>query len=367
MSTSIPIARPSIGPEEVAAVDSVLQSGILASGPRTEVFEHAFADYVGTHHGIATNSGTAALMVALQGLGVGPGDEVITVPFTFIASVNAIIFTGAKPVFVDVDERDFNLDPTQLASALTAHTKAVEVVHLYGQTADMDPIMDFCKSNGLLLIEDACQAHGASYRGKRAGSIGDAGCFSFYPTKNMTTGEGGMITTNNDQLNQSCRIIRNHGSSRRYFHETLGYNFRMTDIAAAIGIEQLKRLESANEQRRRNAEFYLDALHGLPGVVLPRTFAERQHAWHQFTLRITAQCPVSRDGLVEELTNLGIGTGVYYPLPVHEQEWLKKLGDWPSMPVSERLANEVVSIPVHPRLTELELQFVVNSIRRICA
>jgi perosamine synthetase len=363
----ISMAKPSIGPEEISAVAAAMQSGILASGPRTKVFEQSFAEYIGVPHAIATNSGTAALMVALQALGLGHGDEVITVPFTFIASVNAIIYTGATPVFVDVDTADYNMDPSQLQSVLSPHSRAVEVVHLYGQTPDMEPIMDFCKQNGLLLIEDACQAHGANYRGRQAGSIGDVGCFSFYPTKNMTTGEGGMITTSSELLDSQCRIIRNHGSSRRYYHDVLGYNFRMTDISAAIGIEQLKKLDAANARRQENSRYYLDALRNIAGVILPHVFPERQHAWHQFTLRVTAQCRISRDQLAADLAELGIETAVYYPLPVNQQTWLQKVGTWPTMPVAEMLSREVLSIPVHPGLGETDLQFVADAIRRLCS
>jgi dTDP-4-amino-4,6-dideoxygalactose transaminase len=362
----INIASPDIGEEEIRGVTDVLRSGVLASGPRVVELEQAFARFVGTAHAVATNSGTAALMVALQALGIGPGDEVITSPFTFIASANAILYTGAKPVFVDAREEDFNLDPEQLESALTPRTKAVMPIHLYGQTADMDPITTFCQTHNLHLVEDACQAHGAAYRDKKAGSFG-VGTFSFYPTKNMTTSEGGMITLDDEALAHTCGMIRNHGSQKRYYHDLLGFNFRMTDIEAAIGLAQFAKLEQANEKRRANARFYREALEDIPGLVLPQELPGRTHVWHQFTLRVTAECKVSRDGLAEELGKRGIGTAIYYPLPIHQQVWFQKLrGDWGRFPVAECLCQEVLSVPVHPKLSKEDLEEVAEAVKEIC-
>ena len=362
----INIASPDIGEEEIRGVTDVLRSGVLASGPRVIELEQAFARFIGTAHAIATNSGTAALMVALQALGIGPGDEVVTSPFTFIASANAILYTGAKPVFVDVQEEDFNLDPEQLESALTPRTKAVLPIHLYGQTAEMDPIVTFCQTHNLHLVEDACQAHGATYGGKKAGSFG-VGTFSFYPTKNMTTSEGGMITLDDEALAHTCDMIRNHGSQKRYYHEILGFNFRMTDIEAAIGLAQLAKLERNNERRKANARFYGEALKDVPGIVLPQELPGRTHVWHQFTLRVTAECKVTRDGLAEDLGKRGIGTAIYYPLPLHQQVWFQKLGnDWGRFPVAERMSREVLSVPVHPKLSQDDVTIVAESIREIC-
>jgi len=361
----INISQPDIDQEEIKAVEEVLISGMLTSGPKVAELEKDFASFIGTKFAIATNSGTSALMVALQSLGIGPGDEVITVPFSFIATTNAILYTGAEPVFVDISEKDFNLDPVWLKQALSQRTKAVLVVHLYGQPADLDSILDFTEKHGLLLIEDACQAHGATYKGKKVGSFG-TGTFSFYPTKNMTTGEGGMITTDDSELYQRAVMIRNQGQSKRYYHEVLGYNFRMTDIAAAIGLAQFKKLNRNNQRRKLNAEFYLKNLQGIPGIILPLTFPEREHAWHQFTIRVSGQARKSRDELADYLSNKGISTGVYYPLPIHRQKSMIGLKGWGKYPVSEKMAQEVLSLPVHPKLSEEELNYIVERIREAC-
>jgi perosamine synthetase len=361
----INIAAPDIGAEEIQGVTEVLKSGILACGPKTAEFEKRFAQYTGTQHAVGMNSGTAALMVALQALGVGPGDEVITVPFTFIASANSILYVGAKPVFVDIREDDFNMEPSLLKGALTSHTKAVMPIYLYGQTAEMGPIVDFCQKHGLHLVEDACQAHGATCKGKMAGSFG-VGCFSFYPTKNMTTSEGGMVTLDDPALAHLCDMIRNHGSEKRYYHDMLGFNFRMTDIEAAIGLAQLAKLPGNNEKRKANARFYAEALQDVAGIVLPRELSGREHAWHQYTIRVIPSCKVNRDTLAEELGKRGIGTAVYYPLPLHKQVWFQKIGTWGSFPVAERMSQEVLSIPVHPKLSQTDLEDVAEAVQEIC-
>ncbi len=361
----INIAQPDIGDEEIQKVAEILKSGTLASGPQVKEFEKQFAAFVGTERSLAVSSGTAALMIAMQAIGIGPGDEVITVPFTFIATVNSILYAGAQPVFVDVLETDFNMNPSALESAITPHTKAVLPVDLYGQTADMAPIIVLCQKRGLVLIEDACQAHGARYQGQMAGGFG-IGTFSFYPTKNMTTGEGGMITLNDADLAWKCDLIRNHGQVQRYYYDSIGYNFRMTDIAAALGIVQLGKLQFNNARRKENASFYLQALKNIPGLILPAELSGREHVWHQFTIRVTPECKVTRDTLVSQLAERGIGTAIYYPLPVHQQAWLKSLGGWGEFPVAERLSREVLSIPIHPRLSQTELEQVVESIWEIC-
>lgn len=361
----INISQPDITQEEIEAVREVLLSGILASGPKVEEFEKEFATFIGTKFAIATNSGTSALMIALQALGIGRGDEVITVPFSFIATTNAILYTGAEPVFVDISEEDFNLAPKLLESALSERTKAVLVVHLYGQPANMDPIMEFVRKHGLYLIEDACQAHGAAYMGKRVGSFG-VGAFSFYPTKNMTTGEGGMVTTDDPEVYKKAIILRNHGQTKRYYHEILSYNFRMTDIAAAIGLVQLKKLEKNNQKRKKNAEFFLKKLQGLEGIILPKIFPGREHVWHQFTIRVSQGAKISRDGLAEFLHNNGVSTGIYYPLPIHLQKSMANGKKWGEFPVSLRVSREVLSLPVHPKLREEDLNFIVEKVQEAC-
>lgn len=261
----IPISLPLLGEEEKRAVLETIDSGQLAQGRRVKAFEEAFAAVCGVRHAIATSSGTTALHAAVLAHGIGPGDEVITTPFTFIASANAAIFVGARPVFVDIDERTYNIDPGRIEAAISPRTKAILPVHLFGNPCDMETIMDIAAKHGLVVIEDACQAHGATVGGRKVGSFG-TGCFSFYPTKNITTAEGGIITTNDDELADRVRLIRSHGQRERYYHEMIGYNFRMTEIQAAIGLVQLGKLEQFNVARRTHAE-YLTAR--LRGVIVP--------------------------------------------------------------------------------------------------
>jgi len=301
----IPVARPLVGEEEKEAVLAVLESGQLAQGSRTEAFEQAFATYIGTKHAIAVNSGTAALIVALQAHGVGPGDEVITSPFSFIATATSILACGARPVFADIDPFDLNLDPATVEAAITPRTKAVMPVHIFGHPARITEIADLCAARGLSLVEDAAQAHGAEHQGRRVGGFG-SGCFSFYPTKNMTTGEGGIITTGDDEVARMCRVIRNHGQERRYHHEYLGLNWRMTDLAAAIGNVQLGHLEEWNEARIRNAGALSNRIRTLElpagAVRLPEVRPGDRHVFHQFTIRLAT----GRDGVQQRLQAAGV-------------------------------------------------------------
>ncbi len=286
--------------------------------------------------------------------GIGPGDEVITTPFTFIASANAAIFAGAKPVFVDIDERTYNMDPGRIEAAISPRTKAILPVHLFGNPCAMEAIMDIATEHGLAVIEDACQAHGATVGGRRVGSFG-TGCFSFYPTKNITTAEGGIITTNDDQVADRARLIRSHGQRERYYHEMIGYNFRMTEIQAAIGLVQLGKLEQFNAARRAHAE-YLTAR--LKGVVAPIATPGCEHVYHQYTIRV----PDRRDALADHLREQGIGTMIYYPVPVHKQVAYQRLGYEDHLPVAERASREVLSLPVHPALTREELDHIVEGV-----
>lgn len=352
----IPIAKPLLGEEEKRAVLEVLDSGIISQGPKVEEFEKKFAEFIGVKHAIATSNGTTALHVALLARGIGPGDEVITTPFTFIATANAIKMAGATPIFVDIEEESFNINPDLIETVITPKTKAIMPVHLYGRAAQMDKIIEIARKYNLLVIEDACQAHGAEFAGKKVGSFRDS-CFSFYPTKNMAVGEGGMITTNDDEVAKKVRMLINHGSEKRYYHDLVGYNYRMTDLAAAIGIEQLKKLPSFNEKRKRNAQYLSMQLPRTKGIIAPEVVDG--HVFHQYTIRITNDFPLSRDQVLERLKEKEIGSAVFYPVPIHKQ---KAYAEYSSQffPVAERLAQEVISLPVHPSVTEEELQYIVN-------
>ena len=355
----IPIAQPQIGPEEQARVAETLASGSLAQGPRVRELEERFAALVGVPHAVATSSGTTALHLALLAAGVGEGDEVITSPFTFIASGTSILYTGARPVFVDVDARSFMITPDAIDVAVTPRTKAIMPVSLYGQPADLPAIEAIAERRGIALIEDAAQSHGASIDGRASGSFGQ-GVFSFYPTKNMTTGEGGMITTADGALAEWARLRREHGMKVRYHHDVLGYNFRMTDIHAAIGLAQLEKLAGFNVRRIETAARYSAELRG---VVTPWVRPGTTHVFHQYTLRV-----LKRDAFVDALRDRGVGTGVYYPIPIHRQKPFAELGyDAQSFPVSEQLCEEVVSIPVHPGLSDADVDRVIEVVNAVAA
>jgi dTDP-4-amino-4,6-dideoxygalactose transaminase len=355
----IPIARPQMGEEEKERVWEALSSGSLAQGPRVLEFEAAFAAYVGAEHAVAASSGTTALHLALLGYGIGEGDEVITVPFTFIASANSILYTGARPVFVDINPGDFTMDPALVEAAITPRTKAVMPVSLYGQPADMPAIADIAERHGLAVVEDAAQAHGAAIGDRRSGTWG-AGTFSFYPTKNMTTGEGGMVTTNDAELAERIRLLREHGMKVRYHHDVLGYNFRMTDIAAAIGLAQIGKLEGYNARRRAIAARY-DA--ELSGVITPRVRTGVTHVYHQYTILVR-----ERDAFAERLRERGVGSAIYYPIPVHRQKPFQALGYGDaSFPVTDRLTDLVLSIPVHPSLSDDEVASVIGAVNETAA
>lgn len=355
----IPISKPSITDAEKSAVMEVLDSGILAMGPRTAKFEEAFASTFNVKHAIAVTSGTTALHIALLANGVGPGDEVITTPFTFAATVNSILYVGAKPVFVDIDEETFNLDLAQVEELITPRTKALLPVHLYGYVCDMDRMQAIAEKHDLKIIEDACQAVGATYKDKFAGSFG-TGTFSFYATKNLMSGEGGMITTNDDQVAELCKMIRSHGMKRRYYHEMIGYNYRMTDIQAALGLVQLQRLPEFNEKRRQNAAYFNSK---IESVITPTVKEDYCHVWHQYTVRINHGR--DRDAAVEKLTAAGIGTGIYYPIPAHHQPHIKEVVGEVSLPVAEQMAKEVISLPVHPQLSQEDLNTIVTEVNKL--
>ena len=355
----IPISKPYIGDEERQALLAVLESGMLAQGARTEEFEKLFAKTCDVKHAIATSSGTTALHTALLAHGVGPGDEVITTPFTFIASVNSILYTGARPVFVDIEDDTFNIDADQVERAVSRRTKAIMPVHLYGQVCDMDALKSIAERHNLAIIEDACQAVGATYRGRKAGSFG-TGVFSLYATKNIMSAEGGMITTDDDEIAQRCQLLRNHGMKRRYHYEMLGYNYRMTDLHASIGLAQLKRLEEFTEKRCANASYLNER---IESVKTPVTKPGRGHVWHQYTVRIDGGR--DRDVAVERLKEGGIGTGIFYPIPAHQHAYMREIVGDIRLPVAEEMAKEVISLPVHPQLSRSDLDTIIEEVNKL--
>jgi len=355
----ISIAKPLIGEEEIEEVEKVLKSGFIAQGPKVAEFEEAFASYVGAEHAVAVSSGTTALHLSLLAAGVKDGDEVITTPFSFAATGNCALYVGARPVFVDIDPKTYNINPELIEGAITKKTKAILPVHLYGQPAKMDSINTIAKEHDLVVIEDAAQAHGAMFQDKKVGSLGDMGCFSFYPTKNMTTSEGGMITTNNPEMADKARILRAHGEKERYQHEILGYNFRMTDIAASIGLVQLKKLDGFNQKRIENAEYLTEHIKVLNGIKPPYVSPEVRHVFHQYTIRVEDG---KRKDIMEYLNQEGIGTGIHYPIPIYKQKLYQDLGYHDKCPETEKAASEVLSLPVHPALSIEELEKIVISL-----
>ena len=343
-----------IKPEIDAAIARVLDNGLYVLGPEVQNFENEFAAMHGATHGVAVNSGTSALHLALLAAGVGPGDEVITVPFTFVATAAAIGYTGATPVFVDIDPKTFTMDPALIEQAITSRTKAILPVHLYGQPADMDPIVEIARRHGLTVIEDACQAHGSLYKGRPVGSIGDAGCFSFYPGKNLGAyGEGGLTTSNRDDLVKTMRMLRDWGAEKKYHHVLKGYNYRMEGFQGAILRVKLRYLPEWTQKRRAHAAMYAELLKDT-GVVLPIEASYAQHVYHVYAIRTA-----DRAGLERALHAGGVSTGIHYPIPVHLQPaWAElghKAGDFPH---SERAAKEVLSLPMFPEMTRTEVEMV---------
>jgi dTDP-4-amino-4,6-dideoxygalactose transaminase len=349
----------SIKEEVDAAALRVLASTQYVLGEEVAAFEKEFATYCQARHAIAVNTGTSALHLALLAAGIGPGDEVITVPFTFVASVSAICYTGARPVFVDIEPTTFTMDPAKLEAAITSRTKAIMPVHLYGQMADMTPIMEIAARHGIPVIEDACQAHGAEYHGKRAGSIGVSGCFSFYPGKNLgACGEGGLAVTNDDATAAKIRMLRDWGQEQRYHHTLKGFNYRMDGIQGAILRVKLRHLEKWTEARRTNARLYTTLLKNVEAVAAPTEAADRRHVYHIYAVRSD-----DREALRQSLDAAGIATGLHYPIPVHLQKAHADLGHRKGdFPVSEQVASEVLSVPLYPELTSEQIATVVDAI-----
>lgn len=349
----IPPAQPIIGDDEREAVDRVLKSGILAQGPEVKAFEEEFSSVVAGRHCVAVNSGTSALHLAFLAVGIGRGDEVIVPSFSFAATANSVCLAGATPVFVDIEQDYFNLDPAAVEAAITPRTKAVMPVHLYGHPAAMAEIGALCARHNLLLLEDAAQAHAASLNGTPVGAFGIAASFSFYPTKNMTSGEGGMVSTGSSEVDRQLRLLRNQGMERRYENEVIGFNTRMTDIHAAIGRVQLRKLAGWTETRQRNARFLSE---NINGVIVPPVAKGAVHVYHQYTIRVVG---TDRDKFSEELTRKGVGNGVYYPTPIHR---LPSFGLTMDLPVTESVARECLSLPVHPSLTQSDLETIVAAV-----
>lgn len=361
----IPITVVDVADAEPLVIE-VLRSGVIASGPMVKRFEDEFAKVAGTEHAVAVNSGTTALVASIQVLDLQPGDEVVTSPFTFVASVNAILEAGATVRFADIRADDFCVDPDALAAAIGPRTKALMPVHLYGQMADMNRIGPLAERHGLGLVEDAAQAVGASIDGRPAGSYG-LGCFSLYATKNITTAEGGVITTNDAALADRLRVLRNQGMRARYQYEMVGHNYRMTDLHAAVGIPQLERRAELTEARQRNAEVLGKGLADVPGLVAPQALPGRVHVWHQYTVRVTEDAPVTRDELAAKLTEKGVGSGIYYPKVAFDYDCYRAHPGVieSDVPVASRMATEVLSLPVHPKLSAADLDTIVGAIREV--
>jgi dTDP-4-amino-4,6-dideoxygalactose transaminase len=353
----VPPARPVIGEAEIEAAVRVLRGGLVVQGPEVAAFEAEFSELVAGRHCVAVNSGTSALHLTLLALGIGPGDEVIVPSFSFAATANAVRLVGAEPVFADIEPGSFCLDPDAVAAAVGPRTVAVMPVHLYGHPAAMDRLMALTERHGLAMVEDACQAHGAALNGEPVGAIGTAGCFSFYPTKNMHSLEGGMVTTADAGLARTLRLLRNQGMEQRYANEIVGANMRLTDVAAAIGRVQLGQLPAWTEQRRTNAKF-LDA--HITGATVPPVADAARHVYHQYTVRVAGD----RDAVQAALTERGVGSAVYYPTPIHRLRPYQDTGPW-DLPETEKAAAEVLSLPVYPSLTPGELERVADAVNDV--
>ena len=356
MSKFISVASPSITRKEIKAVVKVMKSGGLAQGPVVNSFEKSFSKLVWDRKCIAVNSGTSALHVSVLALGIGKGDEVIVPSFTFAATPNTVALAGAKPVFVDIDLDTFCISPKAIEDAITKKTKAIQVVHLYGRPADMISINKIAKKHNLYVIEDAAQAHGAEIDLKPVGTFGDVAAFSFYPTKNMTSGEGGMVVTESLEVERVSRLLRNQGMEKRYENEIVGYNLRMTDIHAAIGLAQIERLHKFNQKRIENAKFLNK---NLSNVVVPKEEGGITHVYHQYTVRVVGQ---DRDEFSKQLESCGIGSGVYYPIPTHK---LASFNTKDDLPNTDRVCKEVLSLPVHPDLSKKDLEKIVKCVNKI--
>jgi perosamine synthetase len=355
------LARPLVGEEELAAIREVLDSGVLTNGPRTAAFEDGFARRHRTAHAVAFANGTVALAGMLLALGIGPGDEVIVPSVTFVSTATSVLHVGATPVFAEIDPRTFDLDPADVRRRISARTKAILVVHYAGQPADMAALRDLAADAGVLLLEDAAEAHGAAYRGRPVGGLGAAAMFSFTPTKNITTGEGGIVTTDDGALAQRLRLLRNHGQSDLYRHELVGYNWRITEMQAAMGLAQLARLDGILARKRANAEWMARRLAGVEGVTLPLVRAGADHVYMMYTVLVDA---ADRDAVLAGMLEQGVEARVYFP-PVHRQPLFATAGI--RLPVTERVSRRMLSIPFHAQLTADELESVATALEKAVA
>ena len=344
------------------AIREVVESSAFAGGPFVEKFEQEFAAFCSSSHAIAVGNGTDALWLSLLALGIGEGDEVITVPNTFIATAEAITYFKARPVFVDVDQNTFTMNPAELEKSLTERTKAIIPVHLFGQPADMDPILEFARAHGLFVVEDAAQAHGAEYKGRKAGTMGDAGCFSFYPGKNLGAfGEAGAVVTNDPELRKQIQMLRDHGQSEKYYHALMGWNCRMDGIQAAVLSIKLRHLYEANSLRRKHALQYNHAFAGIDGILTPFEAKYAKHVYHVYAVRVQ-----ERDAVRQHLQEMGVGCAVHYPVPIHLQDACRNLGyTRGAFPIAESLADEFVSLPMFPELTEEQIEYVGRCVSEV--
>jgi dTDP-4-amino-4,6-dideoxygalactose transaminase len=362
----IPINLPKIGEEEIEAVVKVMRSGMLTSGlgagPKVKEFEHDYAEFAGVKHAIAVNTGTSALHAAIMANGVKTGDEVILPSFTFVATAEAVVLAGGKPVFTDIDHETFTLSPEGIERAITKKTKAVIPVDLYGLPADIKPIREVVAKHNLPIIEDCAQSHGATYEGKPAGAIADLACWSLYAAKNIGTGEGGVVTTDDDELAEKVRMIRTHGEKAKYQSLMLGTNYRMTEIQAAIGVVQLKRLPDFLAKRTRNAKRLTKNLRKTEKIKLPPELKNRTHSWYLYTIRIKGATENTRNDIIKEMHDKGVGAEAYYPTPIHQMPYYKESFGGFNLPETEKAAKQVLSLPIHPGVTEEQIDFIAQTL-----
>jgi len=358
----IPINLPEIGEEEIEAVVKVMRSGpltnALGAGPAVTKFEENYAKFAGVKHAVAVNSGTAALHSAIVAAGVKQGDEVILPSFTFVATAEAVVMAGGRPVFTDIDPETYTISPVEIERNVTKQTKAIVPVDLYGFSADVKPIKEIAAKNGLAVIEDAAQAHGATYSGKPAGIYSDAACWSLYASKNITTGEGGMVTTDSDEVAEMLRLIRTHGEKAKYASLMLGHNYRMSEIQAAIGLVQLEKLPVFVAKRRKNAQKLTKILGKTERLQLPKETKDRQHSWYLYTVRLKDGDETERDKILEELTKKGIGAAAYYVHPVHTMPYYRESFGERKLKETEKAAKQVFSLPIHPGVTEAQEDYI---------